>query len=195
MPMLEKLGKIHVGIIGVGGLGSNVAMMLVRSGLRNLTLVDNDVVEDSNLNRQIYFPEDIGKLKVKALSRYLLMLEPNLAIKQYCETASKENVSSLLKGCDVVVEAVDQAEYKTMFYEIFSSGHDCFYVTASGLGGLGRDESPMTVRYIKPNVVCVGDFTSQVDVNNPPLAPRVLQAAALQANVVLKFIISDKKKQ
>ena len=63
----ERLGEAKVAIAGLGGLGSNIAFSLVRSGVRNLHLVDFDRVDESNLNRQQYRMEHIGRLKTEAL--------------------------------------------------------------------------------------------------------------------------------
>jgi sulfur carrier protein ThiS adenylyltransferase len=60
---------MNIGIAGVGGIGSNVAVNLVRSGIASLKIVDFDRVEPSNLNRQFYFHDQIGRLKVEALAR------------------------------------------------------------------------------------------------------------------------------
>ena len=65
----EKLGKATVGIAGLGGLGSTVAAAMTRTGVGRLVVVDFDVVEESNLNRQQYFADQIGKAKVEAPRR------------------------------------------------------------------------------------------------------------------------------
>ncbi len=189
---LARLSGAHVGIIGAGGLGSNVAMMLARSGVRRMTLVDFDRVEASNLNRQAYFPRDVGLSKVRALARHLQNLEPAMELRLHRKKVTKQNAASLLLGCNAVVEAVDGAETKAMLYAVFAPAA-CFYVTASGLGGLGgEEEQPMRVRRLGAGTVCVGDFTRQVDKANPPFAPRVTQAAALQADAVLRHILTAK---
>lgn len=186
---LAALARVRVGIIGAGGLGSNVAMMLARSGVRRLTLADHDRVEASNLNRQAYFPHDVGLPKVHALARHLLRLEPAMELCLYLEKICPHNAAVLLEGCDIVVEAVDDAETKAVLYSLFGRAK-CFYVTASGLGGLGNEEGgAMTCRRLNATTVCVGDFTVAADAANPPFAPRVTQAAALQADAVLSHIL------
>lgn len=188
---LEALRAAHVGVIGAGGLGSNVAMMLARSGIRNLTLIDPDIVDASNLNRQTYFPGDVGSPKVLALARHLIALEPEMRLVAHELAVTDENAESLLAGCPVVVEAVDRAETKALLYEIFAPKKE-LYVTASGMGGFGG--AGMISRRPRPNVAAVGDFTSAVDGARPPLAPRVIQAAALQADAVLEHILSPAAK-
>lgn len=185
---LEALQTASVGIIGAGGLGSNVAIMLARSGVRNMTLIDPDIVDASNLNRQAYFPADVGVPKVLALARHLTALEPAMRLAVHMLAVTGEKAKALLDGCPIVVEAVDQAETKVLLYELFAR-EKALYVTASGMGGTGGP--PMTCRKPRPNVAAVGDFTSAVDAARPPLAPRVMQAAALQADAVLEHILSS----
>ncbi|CAK7062822.1 MAG: hypothetical protein DELT_01497 [Desulfovibrio sp.] len=187
---LAKLAAVHVGIIGAGGLGSNVAMMLVRSGVKRFTLADPDEVDASNLNRQAYLPSDVGTPKVLALSWHMQMLEPEVKPAMYQLPITRENALEVFAECSVIVEAVDDAATKAMLYEIFAASKE-LYVTASGMGGFGGAEhAPMTMRRPRPNVVAVGDFVTAVDEAHPPLAPRVMQAAALQADAVLSHILS-----
>ena len=187
---LSALRAAHVGVIGAGGLGSNVAMMLVRSGLRQLTIADPDRVDASNLNRQAYFPEDVGKPKIQALARHLAALEPAIRLVTHETAITRANARSLFAACPLIVEAVDLAETKVMLYELFAPEKD-LYVTASGMGGCGKDkDTVMVCRRPRPNVAAVGDFNTAVGFGAPPLAPRVMQAAAMQADAVLDYILS-----
>jgi sulfur carrier protein ThiS adenylyltransferase len=184
---LAVLASARVGIAGAGGLGSNVAMLLVRSGIRNLLIVDYDCVEPSNLNRQCYWPEDVGKSKVEALRVRLLALEPELKLDVLGERITAETACALFRGCAIVVEALDEAVLKAaLCASLLAEGF--YVVAASGIGGYGM--APMQVRRMGESFVCVGDFVSAVDENRPPLAPRVMQAAALQADAVLARILA-----
>lgn len=185
---LEKLAQARVGIAGAGGLGSNCAMLLVRSGVKRLTIVDFDQVEASNLNRQLYLPEDVGRLKVAALGESLLRVSPDLDLCLRGERLSAENAPLVFKGCDVVVEALDRAEYKAaLIGALADSG--AFLVSASGLCGLGGP--PMRKKRLGERLVCVGDFETAPDDGHPPLAPRVMQAAALEAEAVLEILLQE----
>ena len=189
---LACLNSAHIGIAGVGGLGSNVAFMLARSGIRRLTLVDKDVVEASNLNRQAYFPEHMGQPKVIALSGELRRLEPEMKLVSRYETLIPETVLSRFSGCDAVVEALDDAPDKAMLYRIFVST-GIFIVCASGFGGWGGP--PMSVRRLGEKAVLVGDGVSAVGSKLPPMAPRVVQAAAMQADAVLTFLLGEQQQE
>lgn len=179
-------GSVRVGIAGAGGLGSNVAFLLARSGIRLFTIADHDRVDASNLNRQAFFPEDVGVCKVEALTRHLRRLDEGINVDMYGGKVTRENAVSLFSGCAVVVEAFDTAPDKAMLFEAMA-GSDIFYVGASGLAGCGGP--PMEVRRMGANAVIVGDFVSEVDKGLPPLAPRVMQAAALEADQVLGYLL------
>ena len=71
----NKLKSSSVGIAGVGGLGSNAAVALARAGIGRLVLVDFDKIEESNLDRQYYFTDQIGKIKVESLDSWYRYLE------------------------------------------------------------------------------------------------------------------------
>jgi sulfur carrier protein ThiS adenylyltransferase len=184
---LDRLARARIGIAGAGGLGSNLAMLLVRSGVRHFVVVDGDRVEASNLNRQFYWPEDMGKPKVAVLRDRLLALEPSLSFDGRMEWLHPENAAAAFAGCDIAAEALDEAESKAgICSALLAAGF--FVVAASGLCGYGLP--PMRVRAVGDSFVCVGDFTSGLADGMPPLAPRVVQAAALQADVILARILT-----
>ncbi len=182
---LDLLARTRVGIAGAGGLGSNAAFALARSGVRRFTLVDLDRVEASNLNRQAYFPDDVGLPKVRALARHLLTLDPELDLTLHHAAIAAENAPRLFQHCPVVIEALDDPAAKAMLLRTLAPGR--FLICASGIAGCGGP--PMTTRTFGPNAVIIGDFTTPADAAHPPLAPRVLQAAAMQADAALRHIL------
>lgn len=186
---LRKLQTIRVGIAGAGGLGSNCAFNLVRSGFKKLKIIDFDVVEHSNLDRQFYFLDQVGKPKVEALRENLYRINPDLDLEIIIETVTEGNIKSLFEQCDVVVEAFDKVLYKRLMVEaFFSSGK--LLVSASGLGGWGNSDA-IVVKEIHPKFYIVGDLISEVNDNVPPISPRVNIAAAKQADVILNWVLSQ----
>lgn len=185
---LGRLRAARVGIAGAGGLGSNVALALVRSGIRNLVVVDGDVVEASNLNRQAYWPEDVGRPKVTALHDRLAALEPGLVYEGRREWLDAANASSFFGGCDAVIEALDDASCKAALCAVLLEA-GFFVVGASGIAGYGP--SSLGVRRLGTRFVCVGDFSTCASEKSPTLAPRVMQAAAMQADAVLSFLLDS----
>lgn len=184
---LDRIQKVKVGLAGAGGLGSNCAQFLVRSGFKKFKIVDFDVVEETNLNRQFYFASQVGRLKVEALKENLLLINPDLEIEVLPERIEKETLESLFGECDVVVEALDTAGCKRMVAEAYMNSGKLL-VSASGLAGWGRSDG-ITVHRVKGNFFLVGDLVSEAGPRLPVLAPGVNVAAAKQADVVLSYFL------
>ena len=107
----KLLSAGRVAIAGLGGLGSNVAYALARIGVGHLHLIDFDVVDITNLNRQQYFMEHIGMYKTDALKSLLLKINPYLDIDTDCVKVTEENLTKLFCDEPIVCEAFDNPEY------------------------------------------------------------------------------------
>jgi sulfur carrier protein ThiS adenylyltransferase len=187
---LEKIEALTIGIAGAGGLGSNCALNLVRSGFKHLVICDFDVVEASNLNRQFYFQDQIGQAKAEALAVNLRRINPGVEISVLVRKITADNARAVFAGCDAIVEAFDRAEAKRMLVETFyNSGR--FLVAASGLAGWGNADAIMTMQ-AHDNFYLVGDLVSEVNERRPPCAPRVSIAAAKQANLILAWALRER---
>ncbi len=104
----EKLKAARVIIAGMGGLGSPVATYLAVAGVGHLRIVDKDVVDTSNLNRQIlHWEKDIGRKKVESAREKLVQLNPWIEVEAVAETIDEHNVMALVDGCDVIIDAMD----------------------------------------------------------------------------------------
>lgn len=118
---LDKLNLLKskkVLIIGVGGVGQTVATYLVTNGVTNLTIVDFDKVELSNLNRQILLTEkDLGKDKAEVVKTALLVRNSEAHITSHNFKVDDSNISELIKGFDLVVDAVDNWKSKLLISE------------------------------------------------------------------------------
>ena len=183
---IARLGSARVGIVGAGGLGSNCAMLLTRMGVRHFRLADPDVVDLSNLNRQFFFPEQVGRPKVEALAENLRRINPDpeldITIRQ--ERLDGPSACSYFAGCDLAAEAVDTAAAKhELIHALLEAGFTV--VGVSGLGGWGGDMQ----RKIFGPLSMVGDFSRGTGPGVPPLAPRVSMAAALQADEIVRRIL------
>lgn len=185
----HDLSASRVAILGCGGLGSNVAAMLVRAGVGALTLVDFDRVELGNLNRQLYFRDQLGQMKTDALSGTLRRIDPNVALRLETVCISPENLLELVRGADVIVEAVDGAETKAMIMnECLERLPDVPLVAASGLAGFGSANAVVT-RRMAEKLYVVGDLTSDVRDGLPLFASRVMIAAAHEAHAVIRVLL------
>lgn len=182
-----KIRRLRVGIAGLGGLGSNCASYLVRSGFRRFVLCDHDTVEPANLNRQFYFLRQVGMHKTEALKANLEQINPDLDISLETVRVSEENAGRLFSSCEVVVEAFDAACAKEMLARAYSRSGRLF-VSASGIAGWA-DADRITTRRIHERFYLVGDCSTPASAQIPPCAPRVAVAAAKQANIILSWAL------
>ncbi|APQ95615.1 tRNA threonylcarbamoyladenosine dehydratase [Clostridium botulinum] len=113
---IEKLNKSKIVVLGVGGVGSFVIEALVRSGVGNITIVDNDTIDITNINRQIHANlNTVGKSKVEVMKERILSINPNCNVKIHEEFINKDNISELVaKDTNYVVDAIDTASSKIL---------------------------------------------------------------------------------
>jgi sulfur carrier protein ThiS adenylyltransferase len=189
----QKIKKSIVGIAGLGGLGSNIAIALARIGVGALILVDFDVVEPSNLNRQQYFIHQIGMPKVEALQENLSKINPYVRVWLYNEKLDRNNVERIFKEADVVVEAFDRADEKAMLINAVSEKMpDKYIVAASGVAGYGDSNEIKTIRF-SSRIFIVGDQETAAQTGIGLMAPRVGVVAHHQANIVLRILLGEEK--
>lgn len=176
-----------VGIAGAGGLGSNCAMHLVRAGVKRLVIADFDVVNESNLNRQFFFRDQLGMKKVEALKANLLRINPEAEIEIADVRLEVESSRKLFADCSIVVEAFDVVDAKVMLLGAFV-GSGKKIVTASGLAGWGRSNA-IRLKTMGRDVIAVGDGETGVAADVAPVSPRVGIAAAMEANAVVALLL------
>lgn len=186
----EKFANACVGIAGLGGLGSHVAIFLARLGVGHLILVDFDEVDASNLHRQHYTFKDIGKAKTLALMQQLQEINPYLEYTTHTEKLNYENIPSIFADCEVICEAFDNAEEKAMITEcVLGNMVKPFLVGASGMAGTASTENMHVKRVMKRYFLC-GDGKSDV-AKEALFAPRVALCAAQQATVIMQLILQE----
>lgn len=187
----QKLDRASVGIAGLGGLGSNIAVHLARLGVGRLVLVDFDTVDVTNLNRQHYTMKDIGVPKTLALLEQLEEINPYLQYEPYTERVIPANVARMFAGCDVVCEAFDRADQKAMLIEtLLERLPDTVLVSGSGMAGYGSANAIRTERRFGRLYVC-GDGMSDIADGVGLMAPRVAVCAAQQATMVLRLLLGE----
>lgn len=185
----SKLDAARVAIAGCGGLGSNVAFSLARVGVGHLHLVDFDVVDPSNLNRQQYFMQHLGRPKPEALKEELLQINPYLDVRATCVEVVPENIVELFSDAQIVVEAFDVAENKAMLVNgVLEMLPDVKLVAATGLAGYG-DSNTIVTRKISESFYLCGDGVTAPAPGAGLMAPRVAVAANHQANKVVQLIM------
>ena len=190
----KKLKKAKVCILGLGGLGSNVAVLLARAGIGYLKLVDFDIVEASNLNRQQYRISHIGMKKTEAIKTIIKEINPFVEIEVLDIKVDRENILSAVGDVEIVVEAFDVAETKAMAIEELLINGDKILVSASGMAGIGSANEIIT-RKIRDNFYLVGDNYSDYEEYSGIMSTRVMICAAHQANIVLRLILGEENER
>ncbi|MBN1654886.1 MAG: sulfur carrier protein ThiS adenylyltransferase ThiF [Deltaproteobacteria bacterium] len=135
MPTTASFYATRVGIVGAGGLGSNLAILLCRMGFSRLVIADYDIVEPSNLNRQVYLYKQVGRPKVEALAQIVLDLLPEIELLTHFQKIDERNIARPFENCGVFVDCTDSAQNKSRIVEAALTVLDCPVVSASGIGG------------------------------------------------------------
>jgi len=105
------LKKSHVFIAGCGGLGSPIAMYLATAGVSTLTIVDNDTVALSNLNRQLLHGSvDIGREKVRSGEEILHAINPDITIRPISDSITPDTIPSLVADVDLIIDTADSKD-------------------------------------------------------------------------------------
>ena len=184
----QAFSSATVAICGLGGLGSNIAIALARAGIEKLILIDFDRVDITNLHRQQYKADQIGRYKTEALADNLREIAPYIELELHTERITEDNAVTLLRDADIICEAFDDAECKAMLTNtVLSELPDKYLVAASGMAGMGVTNSIKTRRITSRFYLC-GDETSEVSDGIGLVAPRVALCAAHEAHTVLRIL-------
>lgn len=187
-PLLhEKIKNACVGIAGLGGLGSNIAVSLARTGIGRLVIADFDIVEPTNLNRQQYLIRHLGMNKTDALESIINEINPYVKITKANVQVTKENAPEIFRDCLVVCEALDNAQSKSMLVDTLLENTSAAVVAASGLAGYG-DANMIKTRKLGSRLILCGDGISEAACGVGLMAPRAAICAGHQANAVLNIL-------
>lgn len=190
--VVDALSSSTVAICGLGGLGSNIAMMLSRAGVGRLILIDFDTVNITNLHRQFYKTSQFGMKKAWALSDNLEEIAPLTRLELHDEKISPDRIKELLTDADVICEAFDNAEQKAMLVgAVLEMFPDTDLVAASGMAGSG-DANDITTRQIAEHFYLCGDCHTDVGEADSLLPSRVMVCAAHQAHKIIQLLIHKK---
>lgn len=185
----HKVKAAKVAIAGLGGLGSHIAIELARTGVGYLHLVDFDIVEPSNLNRQMYKICHLGMKKTEALTQEIKEINPYIEVQIDTLRVTEENVLELFKEDEIVCEAFDRPEAKAMLVNtLLGERKDVKIVAASGMAGYGSSNEIQTKKVNKRFYLC-GDLYNGAKPGMGLMAPRVSICAGHQANMILRLIL------
>ena len=135
---LKSLNQKTVAIFGLGGVGSYVVEGLLRSGIENFVIIDNDKIDVTNINRQIIATtKTIGRFKVDVAEERIKEINPNVKVIKYAEFVGKENENielfDSIKNVDYIVDAIDTVSSKIRIIE-FAKAHNIPVISALGTG-------------------------------------------------------------
>ena len=185
----NKLKKAEVAVAGLGGIGSNTAVSLARSGIGHIHLVDFDTVDLTNLNRQAYTIEHLGRLKTEALKELLLNINPYLNITTETVKVTEENAVEIFKDYPIVCEAFDNPDNKAILVNtLLANCKDMKIVSSSGMAGYESSNKIETIRIMKNLYLC-GDRVTDAYAGIGLMAGRVNICAGHEANMVIRLIL------
>jgi len=189
----QVLSQKTIGIAGCGGLGSNCAVALARVGIGKLIIADFDMIDESNLNRQYYYFDQVGQKKSYTLQDNLYFVNSKVEVVAHDIKLGSKDIKRIYKDCDVIVEAFDLAEMKEMIIEtVLEEMPGIPLVVGVGMAGWG-DNNSLRTRH-EGNLYICGDERSEISDKLPPLAPRVGIVANMQANQVLEILLKGELK-
>ena len=195
----EKLLAARVLVVGAGGLGAPVILYLAAAGIGTITIIDDDDISKSDLNRQIIYRDgDVGSLKSPHAANAASALNPDINVSQLAVRLNSNNVEQLVTSHDIVIDCTDNAETR---YLMGDAAHHCGRPLV--FGGAVRLEGQISVfqsgvkgHFGSPCYRCV--FPSIPDVQQAPgcseagiLGPVVGLVGALQALETIKLILGQ----
>lgn len=184
----KKFSNTTVAICGLGGLGSNIAVSLARAGIGRLILIDFDRVDITNLHRQQYKANQIGKYKTKALAENLKEIVPYINLKSHTVKITNKNTIHLLQPADIICEAFDNADCKAeLANTVLEAMPDKYLIAASGMAGMGTPNAIQTRKITSKFYLC-GDEISEAEHGIGLFSSRVMLCAAHQAHTVLRIL-------
>ncbi len=183
----------NVAVAGLGGLGSHVAIALARMGVGNIHIIDYDIVDITNLNRQQYFLNHIGMYKTEALRQQILNINPYINIDTDCIKVTEQNIKQLFCNNDIICEAFDNVESKAMLVNgILEYFPEKKLVAASGLAGY-QSSNIIHTRRISKNFYLCGDEVTEISEQNVLTAPRAGLCACHQSNMIIRLLLGEEQ--
>lgn len=179
----HRLFNAHVLVVGCGGLGGLISELLARVGIGALTLIDPDVYEEHNLNRQIFSSvKTLGHSKAKTVRKRLLEINPALHVKAIQDTLGPENARLFVKGKSVVVDALDCPLTKTLL--AFTCNEEKVAFVHGAIGGwMGQCSTSKNLEEVYKD----GEKGAEKQSGNLPMTAAF--CACLQASLVLKTLL------
>lgn len=189
----EKLRKGAAAVAGLGGLGSNIALMLARTGIRKLLLADFDTVDPSNLNRQAYTISQIGMKKTEAMTELISQVNPWIELDVFDGRVTESNVEELFEPYPVICEAFDTPESKAVLVNgVLSRLPGSAVISGNGMAGTYSSNLIRTDKRMDRLYIC-GDGVHGISGTESLTAARVSICAGHEANMAIRLILGEKE--
>ena len=192
----KKISSAKVLVVGVGGLGCPLVLYLANTGIGNICLVDDDVVDLSNLNRQIIFNNsDIGKFKVIQAKKILNKINKKIKVKIYKDRITEKNIKKILNKYDIICDCSDNFTTRYLLND-YSLKNKKILISAA----ISKFDAHIFNFNFKKNVPCYRCFMPEIPYlenkcDTEGILPTVAGiAGTLQANEVIKSIVEKKNK-
>ena len=189
----KKISSSTIGIVGLGATGSNSANLLLRSGVKKLVIIDRDVLELDNLQRQtLYEEKDVNKPKALCAKDHLSKINSQVEIKAIVDDVNFSNISDFLKGCDIVLDCTDNFETRFLLNDYCNKEKIPFVYS-----GVIGDRGAVMFIYGSPCLRCVflePEGLLETCDTFGVLNSAVSMVSALQVNLAIRHIIGEKIK-
>lgn len=184
----EVLSAKHVVLIGGGGLGSHSADLLVRMGIGSIVIIDNDVVDETNLHRTALFTEeDVGKSKAMVLQEKLKAVNKEATVTGVRRVVINENIEALVRGADVILDGTDSMPLRFLINDV-SIKRDIPWVYAGVRETVGMAMGIVPKK--TPCLQCISqDIPEQTTEETPVLGSLPAAIAAIQCNETIKLLL------
>ncbi len=181
----NRLFKAKVLVVGAGGLGSTVASYLAAAGVGKIGIVDGDVVEVHNLQRQIVHAGNVGLNKAESLKSFINRLNPDVDVKAYPFHLTEDNAGSLIKKYDIVISCPDNIETRFLINRI------CVEQRKPMIhGAVNSFEGEVSIFHITPCYQCIyGSITNYNNVSQETLGFTTCITGCLQGIETIKLIL------
>ena len=190
----KKILNSKVLIVGIGGLGRPLLTYLAASGVGTIGIVDHDIVEISNLNRQTLFSQyDIGKFKVDQAKKKIKKINNKIKIKSYKKKLNKNNIKSIFKNFEIVCDGSDNYETRYLINDACKKSKKILISAA-----ISKFDGHLFKFNFKKKGSCFRCFMPEIPVNENNcqsdgiFSPVAGVLGTMQANEVLKTILSLK---
>lgn len=187
----EILRKSRVAIAGAGAVGSSTAIYLARAGVGCIKVIDFDVIDEGNLTTHQYFRKHIGVKKVKALKEIIGEINKDIEVEAIDIKVERENVKSIFKDVDVVLESFDDVKYKAVVINgVLKNFEQVKVISVLGMAGFYSGNMIKTKK-IKDRLYMCGDDIYRADINEGLMLPRLAIAASQQANMAIRLLLGE----